>query len=102
MLIGRADAGRTLGEGEIRRILEEAGASLAPVPRSVLVIIPDGTRTMPMPMMFGLLEETLGRRVETLDYLVALGTHRPMSDEQLGRLLGRPVANGRCGRSRVF
>jgi nickel-dependent lactate racemase len=102
MLIGRGDAGRTLGEGEVRQILEEAVASLAPLPRSVLVIIPDGTRTMPMPMMFGLLEETLGRRVETLDYLVALGTHRPMSDEQLGRLVGRPVDDGRCGRSRIF
>ena len=73
-----------------------------PAPRRVLVVIPDGTRTMPMPMMFGLLGETLGLRVETLDYLVALGTHRAMTDEQLSRLVGRPVVDGCCGRSRIF
>ncbi len=75
-LVGRGDAGSTLGPAEVREILEHAVASLAPVPRRVLVVIPDGTRTMPMPMMFGLLEETLGRRVGTLDYLVALGERR--------------------------
>jgi len=101
-LIGRGDAGGTLAEAEVREILEDAVASLAPVPRRVLVVIPDGTRTMPMPMIFGLLEETLGRRVETLDYLVALGTHRAMTDEQLGRLVGRPVLDGHCGRSRII
>jgi len=102
MVIGRGDAGRTLTEGEVREVVERAVASLDAGLRRVLVVIPDGTRTMPMPLMFGLLEETLGRRVETLDYLVALGTHRPMTDEQLGRLVGRPVVEGRAGKSRVF
>ncbi len=32
-----------------------------------------------------------------LDFLVALGTHTPMSDEQLTRHLGRPVVNGMAG-----
>ena len=44
--------------------------------KRVLIIIPDGTRSMPMPLMFNLFEELLGRRVKALDYLVALGTHR--------------------------
>ena len=43
----------------------------------VLVLIPDGTRTMPMPLMFETLERALGPRVAALDYLVALGTHMP-------------------------
>lgn len=68
----------------------------------VLVIIPDGTRTMPMPLMFELLEQELGPRVAALDYLVALGTHAPMSDEQLSRHLGRPVVDGVCGESKIY
>ncbi len=68
----------------------------------VLVIIPDGTRTMPMPLMFEMLQQELGPRVAALDYLVALGTHAPMTDEQLSRHLGQPVADGRCGEHQIF
>jgi lactate racemase len=68
----------------------------------VLVIIPDGTRTMPMPLMFEMLQQELGPRVAALDFLVALGTHPPMSDEQLSRHLGRPVIDGVTGFSRIF
>ena len=39
-------------------------------------------------------------RVAALDYLVALGTHPPMDDAALGRLLGVPVAGGRAAGSR--
>src|SRR5262245_61195597 len=60
----------------------------------VLVLIPDGTRTMPMPMMFDILERDLAPRVAALDYLVALGTHTPMTDAQLSAHIGRPVVNG--------
>jgi nickel-dependent lactate racemase len=60
----------------------------------VLALIPDGTRTMPMPRMFDILERELGPRVAALDYLVALGTHSPMTDAQLSAHIGRPVVNG--------
>ena len=70
--------------------------------RRVLVLIPDGTRTMPMPAMFEILERELGPRVAALDYLVALGTHSPMDDAQLSALVGRPVVGGRAGARRIF
>ena len=70
--------------------------------KRVLVIIPDGTRSMPMPLMFSLFDEFLGKRVKALDYLVALGTHQPMSDSQLSKLVGQPVINGRVGSSRIY
>ncbi|MCJ7501811.1 MAG: lactate racemase domain-containing protein, partial [Acidobacteriia bacterium] len=41
-------------------------------------------------------------RVTALDYLVALGTHQPMSDAQLSKLVGRQVTNGQVGKSHVF
>ena len=70
--------------------------------RRVLVIIPDGTRTMPMPLMFDLIERQLGPRVASLDYLVALGTHTPMNDAQLSAHVGRTVVNGRAGAHHIF
>jgi len=55
-----------------------------------------------MALMFDALTATLGPRAAALDFLVALGTHQPMSDEHLGRLIGRPVVDGRAGGSRIF
>jgi nickel-dependent lactate racemase len=102
MVIGEGFSDRYLTAAEVRAIVGEAAASLAVDAKRVLVIIPDGTRTMPMPTFFALFEELLGPRVAALDYLVALGTHQPMTDTQLSKLVGRPVVNGRAGRSHVF
>jgi nickel-dependent lactate racemase len=57
---------------------------------------------MPLPGMVDALERELRPRVAALDYLVALGTHMPMTDAQLGALVGRPVVDGRAGLSRVM
>jgi lactate racemase len=89
---------------EVAGVAREGLAPLAVDGKRVLIIIPDGTRTMPMPMMFDIFERELGPRVAELDYLVALGTHMLMTDEQLGKLVGRPVVKGQIGggRSRIF
>ena len=99
--------GRGLTEGhlaaeEVSALAAQGLSSLPLDGKRVLVLIPDGTRTMPMALMFATLERHLGPRVAALDYLVSLGTHPPMSDEQLGRLVGRPVIQGRAGASRIF
>ena len=59
--------------------------------RRVLFIIPDQTRSMPMPAMFRALHATLSRRVAAMDYIIALGTHPPLSEEGLNKLLGITV-----------
>ena len=102
MVIGQGHRDRDLTPGDVRRLVAQGTADLPLGGRRVLVLIPDGTRTTPMPLMFEVLTEIVGPRVAALDFLVALGTHQPMSDEQLGRLIGRPVAAGRSGRSRIF
>jgi nickel-dependent lactate racemase len=95
------DAGVLPGD-EVRAIAR-AGLERLPLDgRRVLVLLPDGTRTMPMPLLFGLLDEALGRRAAALDFLVALGTHPPMSDPQLTALVGRTVVDGRAGDRRIF
>ena len=82
--------------------MAQAAASLNPAGKRVLVIIPDGTRTMPMPLMFQLLQKEIGACAAACDYLVALGTHSLMSEAQLTRMMGTPVVNGVCGKARVL
>jgi len=101
-VVGRGVPEGFLAPEDIGKIGREGLAALPIDGRRLLVIIPDGTRTMPMPMMFEMLEREVGPRVAALDYLVALGTHTPMNDAQLGALLGRPVENGRAGARQIF
>src|SRR3954471_3418181 len=55
--------------------------------KRVLLIIPDGTRTAPVGLMFKTLFAQIGDAVKSLDILVALGTHQPMTEEAIcGRL----------------
>ncbi len=88
MVIGKGYTDRFLTEEEARGIIVQGLSELTLSDKRVLVIIPDSTRSGPMPMMFRLLTEQLLPRVRTLDYLVALGTHRAMTEEQLCDLVG--------------
>jgi lactate racemase len=99
--------GRGVDEGylsfeEVQAIAREGLARLPLDGRRVLVLIPDGTRTMPMPGLFRVLDEAVGPRAAALDFLVALGTHAPMTDAQLSQLVGRSVEGGRAGERRIF
>ncbi len=77
-----------LTEHEIENIVAAGLDSLPLAARRVLVIIPDHTRTMPLPLFFRLIVKHLRPRVKTVDFLIALGTHPPMSDEALLHLVG--------------
>jgi nickel-dependent lactate racemase len=102
MLPGKGIADRSLTSDEIRQIVSSAADQLQVDGKRVLVIIPDGTRTMPMPLMFELLQKEVGPRAAACDYLVALGTHPLMRDAQLSSLLGQPVVNGMCGVTKIL
>lgn len=51
--------------------------------RKVLLVIPDGTRTAPVGLLFKTLHAHLGRVTAALDIIVALGTHQPMSESAI-------------------
>jgi nickel-dependent lactate racemase len=102
MSVGKGFADRYLTHEETSLVVQEGLGTLAVDGKRVLVIIPDGTRTIPMPLMYDLFEAHLALRVAALDYLVALGTHPIMNDEQLSKLVGRPEQNGQCGKSRIL
>ncbi|MFN2105246.1 MAG: lactate racemase domain-containing protein [Candidatus Promineifilaceae bacterium] len=55
--------------------------------QKVLVLVPDHTRTLPLPRLFRMLVEIL-HDTQQLDFLVALGTHPSLSPEQLNKLVG--------------
>lgn len=48
--------------------------------RRILLIVPDGTRTAPIGLVFRALYEQVGRVARACDVLIALGTHQPMSE----------------------
>ncbi len=102
MSIGKGASNSYLNDDDVRQIVVEAFESNRLDGKRVIVLIPDGTRTMPMPLMFRLLQEVLRPRVKALDYLVALGTHPLMSDQQLSKLVGAPVVDGKVGETHVF
>src|SRR6476661_6634553 len=101
-MIGKGSPDTYLDEAAIRSIVAEAVESTPIRNKRVLILIPDGTRTAPIPQMFRLFDELLRPRVKSLDYLVALGTHPAMSDAQLSKLVGTTVVGGRVGETRVF
>ncbi len=77
-----------MDESTVRSRLEAGLAHIPAATARVVVVIPDGTRTAPIPMMFRLLCEILAHRVGRLDWLIALGTHSPMSTAAIERLVG--------------
>jgi nickel-dependent lactate racemase len=102
MIIGKGYINDYLTDDEVLEIVREGLNTLPVDGKCVLIIIPDSTRTMPMPLMFDLFEKYLKQRVKRLDYLVALGTHQSLDDLQLSKLVGRPVLNGKVEKSQIF
>ena len=93
---------RSLTAMEVLQVLTDGLDASRYAGKKVLVVIPDSTRTAPIPLMYRLLHEVLGPGVKVLDFLVALGTHPAMSDEALGRLIGAEVSNGATADSKIF
>lgn len=87
-LIGTGRTAGSLGEDEVRDLVTQSLAQAELGGKRVLVIVPDSTRTAPIPLFFRLFHEALWGRVAALDFMVALGTHQPMSERALNRLVG--------------
>ena len=87
-LVGHGNTRQEMNENDVRQIFSDALESTHFQNKRVLVIIPDGTRSAPIDMMFKLLYERLGDSVERLDYLIALGTHKPMGEAAIEKLVG--------------
>src|SRR5204862_7220993 len=76
-----------LSEADIEATVAAGMAQLDLAGKRVLVIVPDATRTMPLPLFFRLLTKHLSG-ARGLDFLVALGTHPAMPEAALLKLMG--------------
>lgn len=56
--------------------------------RRVLLIVPDSTRTAPLPVIFPAIRKLLSPVASSLDLVVALGTHQPMPMDKIRSMLG--------------
>jgi len=79
---------RTLGEEEVARFVAEQLGGVDADGRSVCVLVPDGTRAFPLPLLVRAVHRALHGRASRLTVLVALGTHAPMSENALAAHLG--------------
>jgi lactate racemase len=90
MTVGVSDPERPLAADAVAETLRAGLRAAGLDGERVLVLVPDGTRSMPLGTLFGVVHDELAGRVRALDVLVATGTHQPMSDQAIARRLGQP------------
>lgn len=79
----KAAAGQGLSGDQITDGVRQALGNSNYSGKSVVLIIPDSTRTAPVGDLFKAIHAELNGVVSRLDILVALGTHQPMSEEAI-------------------
>ncbi len=98
MVTGKGSTTSKLSDAEIRSIVAEGVPASLVEGRRVLILTPDPTRTCPLPLMARVLRDVVGPHAKRLDFMIALGTHTPLSEARIDALFGVP--QGR--RSEVF
>ncbi|MCG8608452.1 lactate racemase domain-containing protein, partial [bacterium] len=88
MLVGKGALDRLLSQTEVFDLCAQAFAQQNLDGKRILTIIPDLTRTAPIDMMFRVVYDLLASRAALLDFLIALGTHPPLSEERILKRVG--------------
>jgi len=88
MVIGKGLDTGYLSSEEVTDISLRAFSNIDFTGKKVLVIIPDHTRTAPVNLFFKTIFDLIGKKTVKLDYLVALGTHPPMTKEHILKHIG--------------
>ena len=78
-----AAPGKSVPVARVEELVAQACPAEGYRNKRVLLIIPDGTRTAPVGLMFKSLHAQIGGVTKALDILVALGTHQPMSEDAI-------------------
>ena len=87
-VIGKGSPDTLLTEAEVHGLVSEFVERERIGGKRVLAIIPDNTRSAPIGLLFRELYGLLVGQAGRLDFLIALGTHPPMSEAALNRHLG--------------
>src|SRR5688500_18459703 len=78
-----AAAGSAVSPAQVADVVSQACPVKDYKGKRVLVIVPDGTRTAPVGLLFKTLFAQIGEATTNFDILIALGTHQPMSEEAI-------------------
>ncbi|GAA0958183.1 lactate racemase domain-containing protein [Actinocorallia libanotica] len=77
------EAGTVLAEDRVREFVADQLAAEDLDGRSVCLVVPDATRSCPLPLLLRAVHGALHGRVSRMTVLVALGTHAPMGEAEL-------------------
>lgn len=80
--------GGVLSDAQVRSFVSDQLGAADLDGRSVCVLVPDGTRSCPLPLLMSAVHEALHGRVKRLTVLIALGTHAQMDEPELAAHLG--------------
>ena len=75
--------GQLLSSAQIETLVFQALRPSDYAGKRVLLIVPDGTRTCPLGILFKAIHARIGAAAKAVDVMIALGTHQPMSDEAI-------------------
>jgi nickel-dependent lactate racemase len=92
MVIERQNENGAVTAQQVREAVREYFAKKDFTGKRVLIIVPDNTRSGPVGEVFKEIYDCIGDKVKKLDILVALGTHQPISEEQICVRLGMTTA----------
>jgi nickel-dependent lactate racemase len=83
MVIERQNKDGYIGNDQAREAITEFFAKNDYTGKRILVIIPDNTRSGPVGDIFKIIYGCLEEKAKAIDCLAALGTHQPMTQEQI-------------------
>jgi lactate racemase len=75
-----APAGGAVSHEQVAGVVSDLCPAAEYIGKRVLLIVPDGTRTAPIGLIFKMLFEQISGATRKLDVMIALGTHQPMSE----------------------
>ena len=75
-VIGVGQTESPLSHEQIEQVIAQAAEQLGAAGKRVLAIVPDHTRTCPLPLVMRLLHKHLRPRAAKLDAIIALGSQR--------------------------
>jgi nickel-dependent lactate racemase len=79
---------QVLTDEDVRRFVHDQLEGIPLEGRSVCLLVPDATRSCPLPLLLSAIHGSLHGRVDRLTVIVALGTHSAMTEAALAAHLG--------------
>src|SRR3979490_1026997 len=79
----QSEPDQSLSITDVQRVIETACPAKDYRNKKILLIVPDGTRTAPVGLLFKTLYEQIGSNTKAFDVLIALGPHPPMTQQAM-------------------